>query len=100
MNHFHLNLLSIVKYEKDQLFYDFHLGIVRLLASDIQSCKISETICLIELKFSGIVEGANRIVVLKFQSILTTLSMNVKTGNSAKNNTIDVFYDFVRIRFN
>ena len=84
MNHFHLNHLSIVKCEKDQSFYNFHLGIVRLLASDIQSCEISETICPIGLKFSGIVEGANRIAVLKSQSILTTLSMNVKTGNSAK----------------
>ena len=84
MNHFHLNHLSIVKCVKDQSFYSFHLGIVRLLASDIQSCKISETVCLIELKFSGIVEGANRIAVLKFQSILTNLSMNAKTGNSTK----------------
>ena len=84
MNHFHLNHLSIVKCEKYQLLYNFHLGIVRLLASDIQSCEILETICPIGLKFSGIVEGTNRIAVLKFQSILTTLSMNVKTGNSAK----------------
>ena len=82
--HFHLNHLSIVKCEKDQSFYNFHSGVVRLLASDIQSCEISETICPIRLKFSGIVEGANRIAVLKFHSILAALSMNVETGNFAK----------------
>ena len=52
-----------------------------MFASDIQSCEISETIYL---KFSGIVEGPNMIAVLKFQSILTNLSLNVKTGNSGK----------------
>ena len=58
-----------------------------------------ETICPIGLQFSGTVEGANRIVVLKFQSILTTLRINVKTKNSVKT-TPYVSYDLVRIRFN
>ena len=65
-------------------YIHFHLDIIHMFASDIQSCKIPETIYPIGLKFSGIVEGANRIVVLKFQSNLTTLSLNVKTGNSGK----------------
>ena len=71
--HFHLNHLSIVKCEKDQSFYNFHLGNVRLLASDIQSCKISETTYSIGLIFSGNKKGFNGIAVLKFQNILITL---------------------------
>ena len=70
--HFHLNHLSIVKCEKGQSFYNFHLGNVRLLASDIQSCEISETTYLIGL-FSGIKKGFNGIADLKFQNILITL---------------------------
>ena len=59
--------------EKDQSFYNFHLGNVRLLASDIQSYEISETTYPIGLKFSGIRKGFNGIAVLKFQNILITL---------------------------
>ena len=68
----------------DSSYIHFHLDIIHVFASDIQSCEISETIYPIGLKFSGIVEGANRIAVLKFQSILTISSLNVKTENSGK----------------
>ena len=46
--------------------------------------KISETTYPIELKFSGIREGVNKLAVLKFQSNPINLRKNVKIWNSGK----------------
>ena len=52
------------------------------------------------LKFSGIIEGVNRITVLKFRSIPITLKKLLKFGNSGKTKTLDVSYGLVRVKFN
>ena len=44
-------------------------------------CEISETTESIELKLSGIIEGVNKLVVLKFQSNLIRLSIKSKIRN-------------------
>ena len=46
--------------------------------------EILETTCPIELKFSGISEGVNKLVVLKFQSNPIILRKNVNIWNSGK----------------
>ena len=46
--------------------------------------KISVTTYPIELKFSGIREGVNKLAVLKFHSNPTSLRKNVKIWNSGK----------------
>ena len=48
----------------------------------IFTCEILETTGSIELKLSGIVEGVNKLAVLKFQSNLIRLSIKSKIRNS------------------
>ena len=48
----------------------------------VLTCEISETTESIELKLSGIIEGVNKLVVLKFQSNLIRLSIKSKIRNS------------------
>ena len=48
----------------------------------ILTCEISETTESIELKLSGIIEGVNKLAVLKFQSNLIRLSIKSKIRNS------------------
>ena len=50
----------------------------------ILAYEISVTTELIELKFSGIREGVNKLAVLKFQSNQISLRKNVKIWNSEK----------------
>ena len=45
-------------------------------------CEISETTESIELKLSGIIEGVNKLAVLKFQSNLIRLGIKSKIRNS------------------
>ena len=48
----------------------------------VLTCQISETTESIELKLSGIIEGINKLAVLKFQSNPITLSIKSKIRNS------------------
>ena len=48
----------------------------------VLTCEISESTKLIELKLSGIVEGVNKLAVLKFQSNPIRLSIKFKIRNS------------------
>ena len=48
----------------------------------VLTCEISESTETIELKLSGIVEGINKLVVLKLQSNLIRLSIKSKIRNS------------------
>ena len=48
----------------------------------VLTCEISETTELIELKLSGIIEGVNKLAVLKFQSNPIRLSIKSKIRNS------------------
>ena len=48
----------------------------------ILTCEISENTEPIELKLSGIVEGINKLAVLKFQSNPIRLSIKSKIRNS------------------
>ena len=54
------------------------------LIFSILAYEISVTTELIELKFSGIREGVNKLAVLKFQSNLISLRKNLKIWNSKK----------------
>ena len=54
------------------------------LIFNILAYKISVTTEPIELKFSGIREGVNKLAVLKFQSNLISLRKNLKIWNSKK----------------
>ena len=54
------------------------------LIFNILAYEISVTTEPIELKFSGIREGVNKLVVLKFQSNPISLRKNVKIWNSEK----------------
>ena len=51
---------------------------------NILAYEISETTYPIELKFSGIREGVNKLAVLKFQSNSSSLQKNVKIWNAGK----------------
>ena len=51
---------------------------------NILAYEISVTTYLMELKFSGIREGVNKLAVLKFQSNPSSLRKNVKIWNSGK----------------
>ena len=51
---------------------------------DILTYKISKTTELIELKFSGIRDGVNKLAVLKFQSNPINLRKILKIWNSGK----------------
>ena len=46
------------------------------------TCQILETTELIELKLSGMIEGVNKLAVLKFQNNLIRLSIKFKIRNS------------------
>ena len=48
----------------------------------VLTCQISETTESIELKLSGIIEGINKLVVLKFQSNLIRLGIKLEIRNS------------------
>ena len=48
----------------------------------VLTCQISETTESIELKLSGIIEGINKLVVLKFQSNLIRLGIKSKIRDS------------------
>ena len=48
----------------------------------VLTCQISATTEAIELKLSGIIEGVNKLAVLKFQSNLIRLSIKFKIRNS------------------
>ena len=50
----------------------------------VLTCEILETTELIELKLSGIIEGVNKLAVLKFQSNLIRLSIKSKIRNSGQ----------------
>ena len=67
---------------------------------DILTYKISKTTEPIELKFSGIREGVNKLAVLKFQSNLISLRKNFKNMEFWEVSTIGIFYGPVRTRFN
>ena len=54
------------------------------LIFNILAYEISVTTEPIELKFSGIREGVNKLAVLKFQSNLISLRKNLKIWNSKK----------------
>ena len=47
----------------------------------VLTCEISETTESIELKLSGIIEGVNKLAVLKFQSNPIRLSIKSKISN-------------------
>ena len=51
---------------------------------NILAYEILETTYPIELKFSGVREGVNKLAVLKFQSNPSSLQKNVKIWNSGK----------------
>ena len=48
----------------------------------VLTCEILETTGSIELKLSGIIEGVNKLAVLKFQSNPIRLSIKSKIRNS------------------
>ena len=59
---------------KEEIFNSFN----------ILAHEISATTYPIELKFSGVREGLNKLAVLKFQSNPSSLQKNVKIWNSGK----------------
>ena len=60
----------------------FHLLVLELSNGNFQvvTCEISETTESIELKLSGIIEGVNKLAVLKFQSNPIRLNNKYKFG--------------------
>ena len=71
---FNLIVLELSKMKLSFFFQDF----------DILTYEILKTTEPIELKFSGITEGVNKLAVLKFQSNLISLRKNLKIWNSGK----------------
>ena len=63
---------------------NLHLHLKIFSFSIFWHTEISVTTEPIELKFSGIREGVNKLVVLKFQSNLISLRKNLKIWNSKK----------------
>ena len=67
LNYLHLSC-------QNKIFFSFNILVYEILV----------TTCPIELKFSGIREGVNKLAVLKFQSNMSSLSKNAKIWNSGK----------------